>query len=180
MIPDLAQPAIRDTPAIPSKPDLAAAARQRIGLALLDAVGPVQARIAGHAQQAAGRQVDVGALLAPAELHHDGAAQRQRVQLVVGGVGVDVGRDPGPRRVPLQTDLVGGPALRRRDQRGQPPRERLVGDVRVHAEGLVVECVAVVQRQARGRRGAALGPGELVLEDVQELLLVLGRDEVLL
>lgn len=200
-----AQPAVRDAPAVLARAH--GAVGEDVLLALLDAVLPVQAGVARHLHHTARREVDLYRLpllplspfpilapififvyaidlrLGPAELHDDGGPQRQREELVVGRVRVDVGRDAGAGGVVLQADLLRVPrrlllvAREPRDQGPQPGREGLVGDGGVHAEGLVVEGVPVVQREARaGLLG--LGPRELVPEDVQELGLVAGGYEV--
>lgn len=139
----------------------------------------MQARVAAHLHQAAGGQIDVDdeAGVSVLEVHDDGGTQRQRVQLVKGAVGVDVRRDAGARGVVLQADLVWRAAFARCGQQRLEPRgERNKGRAFVNAKGLVTESVAVVQREP----ALAVGPGQLVAEDLQQGGFVGGADEVAL
>lgn len=168
------QPAVGQAPAVAAWAD--GAVGERVRLSFLDGVGPVQAGVARHLEQGTWLEVEVDAVEVAAELHQDGGAQGQGVELVVGRVGVDVGGDASAGGVVLQADLVGGPALVGGDQGLEPGGEGSEGDVGVDAKRLVVERVAVVQRDAP----RAVRPRELALEDAQQLLLVLGRDKVVL
>lgn len=71
------QPAIGDTPTVPSRPD--SAIGEKVSLALLDGMGPVQAGVSRHSHQTARSQVDVYATVAVPELHEDGRAYRESI-----------------------------------------------------------------------------------------------------
>lgn len=140
---------------------------------------PVQPGVSPHLHHTPRREVNVHFATGRStlgELHHHGRAERQRVQLVEGAVGVDVWRNPSAWSVLLQTHRVGRSVLSRWEKRDEPVWVLDPGRVVVEAEGLVAELVAVMVREAT----TAVRPFDLVGEDVDEFLLVLWHDEVLL
>lgn len=167
------QPSVGQAPAVSTWSD--GTIGKSVRLSFLDGVGPVQSRIARHLDQGTWLEVDVDSVAGAAELHEDGSAEGQSIELIIGRVGVDVRWDAGARGVVLQAHLLGGPSLVGWDQGLQPVGKGLEGDVWVNTKGFVVKSVAIVQRYAAW----AMRPLELGLEYDQKLLLEFLRDELI-
>ena len=139
----ISDPAISDTPSLRAWSHRAIL--QGISFALFNPMRPMQPRVPRHLHHTARVEININTLLAPAEPHNRRRTKRQRVELVICPMRIYMRRNAATWRVILQTDLLGRTRLGRWNERLQPVGKLLVWNVRVQPEGLVVECVSIVQ-----------------------------------